>query len=248
MPGKEQTHALFGDRTAYEAKHALKSNVEKALTGEMSREGLDTIHNSLIEQADRKARELRVASAALNERLVTLGLQWRELTGSRDGDLNQKINAYIEEWAEIDSIFQQLEGQRGNRQRDTPEQGVHSVSTGQREQSREAGGIKIGDRVVHPFNQDETVGVVFVAGAGSKLCDFVPPAYMAQYKQSGGKQRIGGYQVLEGSPEYHSLMQDTSVVKAGERTINEPYAEVEFNTDLEKRTLAVPTSKLKPAK
>ncbi len=117
-PGKQETHALFGHRSAYEAKHLLKSRAEQVQSGEAQVEDLHAIHNEMLRQAEQKAKELQVTSQGLNDRLIELGRSWQELVGTSGKELNGQINAYIDEWAEIDRVFQGLEAQRagGNQQ------------------------------------------------------------------------------------------------------------------------------------
>ena len=117
-PANQETYALFGNRSAYEAKHLLKNRAGQVQQGEAQVEDLHAIHNEMLRQAQQKAKELEVATQGLNDRLIDLGRSWQELVGSLGNELYGKINAYIDEWAEIDGVFKSLESQRtgGNRQ------------------------------------------------------------------------------------------------------------------------------------
>lgn len=119
--GNQKTHALFSNRSAYEAKHLLTNRAEEVQQGEAQMENLHAIHNEMLRQAEQKAKELRVTSQGLNDRLIDLGRLWQELVGSSGKALYGKINAYIDEWAEIDRVFQNLESQRtgGNQWRES---------------------------------------------------------------------------------------------------------------------------------
>lgn len=113
MEPNQETHALFGNRSAYEAKHALKRKTEEIRQSEKGE--LYGIHNEILRKAQEKAREFHVQTQGLNNRLIELGKTWVDLMGSSGNELNAKINEYIDQWAEIDRVFQNLESQQGDR-------------------------------------------------------------------------------------------------------------------------------------
>lgn len=104
-----EKHALFGDRSAYEAKHALKSQLEQTRSHPEQAGNLHDVHNKLLDATRKNVARLSLESNQLNTRLIKLGGDWDKLVNSSGNDLNQKISAYIDSWAEIDRIFRQLE-------------------------------------------------------------------------------------------------------------------------------------------
>lgn len=98
-------------------------------------------------------------------------------------------------------------------------------------------GFRPGDRVVHPFTNNE----VTVTSVGTRVADFVPQA-----SQGNGRVREGSYHVLVGSPEFSVLSKNRRFVLAGERDVP-PSAEIESPTHIESRTMVVPIKSLKHA-
>lgn len=135
-PSSQETHALFGNRSAYEAKHLLKNRAEEVKQGEAQMDDLHAIHNEMLRQAEQKAKELQVTSQGLNDRLIDLGRSWQELVGSSGNELYGKINAYIDEWVEIDRVFKSLEAQRTGGNHQARQESVPRVSE-QREVTKE---------------------------------------------------------------------------------------------------------------
>ncbi len=136
-PSNQETHILFGNRSACDAKHLLKDRAEEVQQGEAQADNLHDIHYEMLRQAKQRAKVLRVTSQGLNDRLIDLGRSWQELVGSSGHELYRKINAYIDEWAVIDRVFKSLEAQQptGDKQQ-TRRESVPQVSE-QREMTKE---------------------------------------------------------------------------------------------------------------
>ncbi|MEK7131637.1 MAG: T3SS effector HopA1 family protein [Patescibacteria group bacterium] len=133
----KETHALFGNRSADEAKHVLEKRAKQAQQGEAQVEDLYAIHNEMLRQAQQKAKELQATTQGLNARLVDLGHSWQELVGSSGNELYERVNVYIDEWAEIDRIFKGLESQHTGGNRQVPQESATRVSE-QRETAKDS--------------------------------------------------------------------------------------------------------------
>lgn len=105
--------------------------------------------------------------------------------------------------------------------------------------SKEQEPLRVGSMVRHPF-RDEAVPILFT---GEQMSTFVPSAYLSAYERRG--RAPGSYDAIQGSDQYRELKRDPRFVEV--KTREGRWAEVDFSSDIEIRTLVVPIDNLERA-